>query len=120
MLNVMLLLALAGELATEPQRCAAMGDGHYACPDAESLLVPAEGEEITIHVYAPDAGSGDGWECRSGWCEMDYGLVTDDDVLEAPPGASGGGCEPQPGPTPPAPPKRRPIFIKVTGPDGEY
>jgi hypothetical protein len=94
--------------------CEAVGDGHYACPDADSLVVPAQrGEEVTMHVYAPEAASGDGWECEDGWCSFDYGLADDDDVVEAPPGASGGGCEPQPGPTPPAPPRREPILVDV-------
>lgn len=99
MLNLMIVLALV-----EP--CTALDERTYYCPpDADSSVEVETGKDLVLVTTNPSGETFeiDGWDCAGDWCTFDYGLVSEDDVMELPPGASGGGCEPGPGPTPPAP-----------------
>lgn len=64
--------------------CIALGGGDYVCPAARDAVLEAQPDEpIIIHIFDPEATSGDGWECAEGWCSFDYGLVDGEDALES-------------------------------------
>lgn len=70
--------------------CADIGRGNFVCPADIDSQLEAGDDPVTIHVFDPDARSGDGWECTADWCTFDFGLASEDDTLPAP-GQSG--CE---------------------------
>jgi hypothetical protein len=51
--------------------------------ESPAVLVNA-GDHVVISVFAPEAESGEGWECAGGWCSLDYGLASEDDTVEGP------------------------------------